>query len=202
MRSMTGYGKGTATRDGLTVTAEIKTVNHKFFDWSIKMPKGFLFVEDDAKRAVAAEVQRGHTDVYLTVERDAGIADDYAVDGNLAVKYVRAAEDLARATGAQYDVTVTSLMKNPDIVSLKAQETDDETAKAVVLEALSEALGGLVAMREKEGVTQVEDISSKLLSIESALGEIAEIAPQVVADWQHSTCWQSATSFRLTGLYA
>ena len=184
MRSMTGYGKGSATRDGLTVTAEIKTVNHKFFDWSIKMPKGFLFVEDDAKRAVAAEVQRGHTDVYLTVERDAGIADDYAVDGNLAVKYVRAAEDLARATGAQYDVTVTSLMKNPDIVSLKAQETDDETAKAVVLEALSEALGGLVAMREKEGATQVEDISSKLLSIESALGEIAEIAPQVVADYR------------------
>ena len=75
-------------------------------------------------------------------------------------------------------------MKNPDIVSLKAQETDDETAKAVVLEALSEALGGLVAMREKEGATQVEDINAKLLSIESALSEVAEIAPQVVADYR------------------
>ena len=184
MRSMTGYGKGTASRDGLTVTAEIKTVNHKFFDWSIKMPKGFLFVEDDAKRAVAAEVQRGHVDVYLTVERDAGVADDYAVDGNLALKYVRTAKNLAESTGVQYDVTASSLMKNPDIVSLKAAEIDDETAKSVVLEALGEALAGLVAMREKEGVTQVADISAKLDAIESALGEIASVAPQVVADYR------------------
>ena len=184
MRSMTGYGKGTASRDGLTVTAEIKTVNHKFFDWSIKMPKGFLFVEDDAKRAVAAEVQRGHVDVYLTVERDTGVADDYAVDGNLALKYVRTAENLAESTGVQYDVTVSSLMKNPDIVSLKAAEIDDETAKSVVLEALGEALVGLVAMREKEGATQVADISAKLDAIESALGEIASVAPQVVADYR------------------
>lgn len=184
MRSMTGYGKGTASRDGLTVTAEIKTVNHKFFDWSIKMPKGFLFVEDDAKRAVAAEVQRGHVDVYLTVERDAGVADDYAVDGNLALKYVRTAKNLAESTGVQYDVTASSLMKNPDIVSLKAAEIDDETAKSVVLEALGEALIGLVAMREKEGATQVADISAKLDAIESALGEIASVAPQVVADYR------------------
>lgn len=184
MRSMTGYGKGTASRGGLTVTAEIKTVNHKFFDWSIKMPKGFLFVEDDAKRAVAAEVQRGHVDVYLTVERDAGVADDYAVDGNLALKYVRTAKNLAESTGVQYDVTVSSLMKNPDIVSLKAAEIDDETAKSVVLEALGEALVGLVAMREKEGATQVADISAKLDAIESALGEIASVAPQVVADYR------------------
>lgn len=184
MRSMTGYGKGTASRDGLTVTAEIKTVNHKFFDWSIKMPKGFLFVEDDAKRAVAAEVQRGHVDVYLTVERDAGVADDYAVDGNLALKYVRTAKNLAESTGVQYDVTASSLMKNPDIVSLKAAEIDDETAKSVVLEALGEALIGLVAMREKEGVTQVADISAKLDAIASALGEIASVAPQVVADYR------------------
>lgn len=184
MRSMTGYGKGTASRDGLTVTAEIKTVNHKFFDWSIKMPKGFLFVEDDAKRAVAAEVQRGHVDIYLTVERDAGVADDYAVDGNLALKYVRTAKNLAASTGVQYDVTVSSLMKNPDIVSLKAAEIDDETAKSVVLEALGEALVGLVAMREKEGATQVADISAKLDAIESALGEIASVAPQVVADYR------------------
>ena len=73
---------------------------------------------------------------------------------------------------------------NPDIVSLKAAEIDDETAKSVVLEALGEALVGLVAMREKEGATQVADISAKLDTIESALGEIASVAPQVVADYR------------------
>ena len=75
-------------------------------------------------------------------------------------------------------------MKNPEIVSLKAAELDDKTTNSVVLEALGEALVGLVAMREKEGVTQVADISAKLDAIESALGEIASVAPQVVADYR------------------
>ena len=70
MRSMTGYGKGQASADGRKVTVEIKTVNHKFFDWSMKMPKGFLFVEDDAKKTVATAVNRGHIDVFVTYEQE------------------------------------------------------------------------------------------------------------------------------------
>lgn len=184
MRSMTGYGKGQASADGRKVTVEIKTVNHKFFDWSMKMPKGFLFVEDDAKKTVATAVNRGHIDVFVTYEQEAATASEYSVDRELAEKYVAAARELADATGVEFDVTAYALMKNPDVVSLKVADVDDETLKNLVLTALGEALGNLVAMREKEGASQVVDITEKLDSMQSSLDLIKKYAPEVVGDYR------------------
>lgn len=184
MRSMTGYGKGQASADGRKVTVEIKTVNHKFFDWSMKMPKGFLFVEDDAKKTVATAVNRGHIDVFVTYEQEAATASEYSVDRALAEKYVAAARELADATGVEFDVTAYALMKNPDVVSLKVADVDDETLKNLVLTALGEALGNLVAMREKEGASQVVDITEKLDSMQSSLDLIKKYAAEVVGDYR------------------
>lgn len=184
MRSMTGYGKGQASADGRKVTVEIKTVNHKFFDWSMKMPKGFLFVEDDAKKTVATAVNRGHIDVFVTYEQEAATASEYSVDRALAEKYVAAARELADATGVEFDVTAYALMKNPDVVSLKVADFDDVTLKNLVLTALGEALGNLVAMREKEGASQVVDITEKLDSMQSSLDLIKKYAPEVVGDYR------------------
>lgn len=184
MRSMTGYGKGQASADGRKVTVEIKTVNHKFFDWSMKMPKGFLFVEDDAKKTVATAVNRGHIDVFVTYEQEAATASEYSVDRALAEKYVAAARELAEATGVEFDVTAYALMKNPDVVSLKVADVDDETLKNLVLTALGEALGNLVAMREKEGASQVVDITEKLDSMQRSLDLIKKYAPEVVGDYR------------------
>lgn len=184
MRSMTGYGKGQASADGRKVTVEIKTVNHKFFDWSMKMPKGFLFVEDDAKKTVATAVNRGHIDVFVTYEQEAATASEYSVDRALAEKYVAAARELADATGVEFDVTAYALMKNPDVVSLKVADVDDETLKNLVLTALGEALGNLVAMREKEGASQVVDITGKLDSMQRSLDLIKKYAPEVVGDYR------------------
>lgn len=184
MRSMTGYGKGQASADGRKVTVEIKTVNHKFFDWSMKMPKGFLFVEDDAKKTVATAVNRGHIDVFVTYEQEAATASEYSVDRALAEKYVAAARELADATSVEFDVTAYALMKNPDVVSLKVADVDDETLKNLVLTALGEALGNLVAMREKEGASQVVDITEKLDSMQSSLDLIKKHAPEVVGDYR------------------
>lgn len=184
MRSMTGYGKGQASADGRKITVEIKTVNHKFFDWSMKMPKGFLFVEDDAKKTVATAVNRGHIDVFVTYEQEAATASEYSVDRALAEKYVAAARELAEATGVEFDVTAYALMKNPDVVSLKVADVDDETLKNLVLTALGEALGNLVAMREKEGASQVVDITEKLDSMQSSLDLIKKYAPEVVGDYR------------------
>lgn len=184
MRSMTGYGKGQASADGRKITVEIKTVNHKFFDWSMKMPKGFLFVEDDAKKTVATAVNRGHIDVFVTYEQEAATASEYSVDRALAEKYVAAARELADATGVEFDVTAYALMKNPDVVSLKVADVDDETLKNLVLTALGEALGNLVAMREKEGASQVVDITEKLDSMQRSLDLIKKYAPEVVGDYR------------------
>ena len=184
MRSMTGYGKGTASSAGLTVTAEIKTVNHKFFDWNMKMPKGFLFVEDDAKKAVAGAVSRGHVDLYLTVEKQAAEAGEYRADAALARMYVDSARQLSETLGVPFDITASSLMKNPDIVTLSETEIDDETVRKVTLEAVSEAVSALVAMREREGAALAADLSEKLASIEASLEEVKKEAPRAVAEYR------------------
>lgn len=184
MRSMTGYGKGTASSAGLTVTAEIKTVNHKFFDWNMKMPKGFLFVEDDAKKTVAGAVSRGHVDLYLTVEKQTAEAGEYRTDAALARMYVDSARQLSETLGVPFDITASSLMKNPDIVTLSETEIDDETVRKVTLEAVSEAVSALVAMREREGAALAADLSEKLASIEASLEEVKKEAPRAVAEYR------------------
>lgn len=184
MRSMTGYGKGTASSAGLTVTAEIKTVNHKFFDWNMKMPKGFLFVEDDAKKTVAGAVSRGHVDLYLTVEKQTAEAGEYRADAALARMYVDSARQLSETLGVPFDITASSLMKNPDIVTLSETEIDDETVRKVTLEAVSEAVSALVAMREREGAALAADLSEKLASIEASLDEVKKEAPRAVAEYR------------------
>ena len=184
MRSMTGYGKGTASSAGLTVTAEIKTVNHKFFDWNMKMPKGFLFVEDDAKKAVAGAVSRGHVDLYLTVEKQTAEAGEYRADAALARMYVDSARQLSETLGVPFDITASSLMKNPDIVTLSETEIDDETVRKVTLEAVSEAVSALVAMREREGAALAADLSEKLANIEASLEEVKKEAPRAVAEYR------------------
>ena len=184
MRSMTGYGKGAASSAGLTVTAEIKTVNHKFFDWNMKMPKGFLFVEDDAKKAVACAVSRGHVDLYLTVEKQTAEAGEYRADAALARMYVDSARQLSETLGVPFDITASSLMKNPDIVTLSETEIDDETVRKVTLEAVSEAVAALVSMREREGAALAADLSEKLASIEASLEEVKKEAPRAVAEYR------------------
>lgn len=184
MRSMTGYGKGAASSAGLTVTAEIKTVNHKFFDWNMKMPKGFLFVEDDAKKTVAGAVSRGHVDLYLTVEKQTAEAGEYRTDAALARMYVDSARQLSETLGVPFDITASSLMKNPDIVTLSETEIDDETVRKVTLEAVSEAVAALVSMREREGAALAADLSEKLASIEASLEEVKKEAPRAVAEYR------------------
>ena len=184
MRSMTGYGKGSAEADGRTVTVEIKTVNHKFFDWSMKMPKGFLFAEEDAKRATAARVSRGHADVFISYEQQEAESAEYRSDVRLAAKYVAAVKELADAVEVQYDLGAYALAKNPDILSLETVKADDEALRKLLLEALDGALDGLVAMREREGAALRTDISSKLDSIAASVARVEKLAPDVVEEYR------------------
>ena len=184
MRSMTGYGKGEAEANGRSVTVELKTVNHKFFDWNTKMPKGFLFAEDEAKKAVAREVARGHVDVYITVRQTEAQAAEYRADIALASKYVAAAKELSEAVGVPFDIGALALAKNPDILALETVEADDEELKALLMTALSDALKGLVVMRENEGEALRRDITEKLDSMSASVKKVAELAPAVVEEYR------------------
>lgn len=184
MHSMTGYGKGVSKRDGKTITIEIKTVNHRFLDCNIKLPRNFLFVEDRVKKAVSSAISRGHVDLYLTYEQSSTDEGAYTVDLELASNYLTAVRQLENGTGLANDVTLSTLLRVGDIVTRQQSVEDEDLLAEMTLEAASEALVNLKVMREKEGQSQKADIASKLDTIEACLDRIKEFAPKVVEDYR------------------
>lgn len=184
MHSMTGYGKGVSKRDGKTITIEIKTVNHRFLDCNIKLPRNFLFVEDRVKKAVSSAISRGHVDLYLTYEQSSTDEGAYTVDFELANNYLTAVRQLENGTGLANDVTLSTLLRVGDIVTRQQSVEDEDLLAEMTLEAASEALVNLKVMREKEGQSQKADIASKLGTIEACLDRIKEFAPKVVEDYR------------------
>lgn len=184
MHSMTGYGKGVSKRDGKTITIEIKTVNHRFLDCNIKLPRNFLFVEDRVKKAVSSAISRGHVDLYLTYELSSTDEGAYTVDLELANNYLTAVRQLENGTGLANDVTLSTLLRVGDIVTRQQSVEDEDLLAEMTLEAASEALVNLKVMREKEGQSQKADIASKLGTIEACLDRIKEFAPKVVEDYR------------------
>lgn len=184
MHSMTGYGKGVSKRDGKTITIEIKTVNHRFLDCNIKLPRNFLFVEDRVKKAVSSAISRGHVDLYLTYEQSSTDEGAYTVDMELANNYLTAVRQLENGTGLANDVTLSTLLRVGDIVTRQQAVEDEDLLAQMTLEAASEALVNLKVMREKEGQSQKADIASKLGTIEACLDRIKEFAPKVVEDYR------------------
>lgn len=184
MHSMTGYGKGVSKRDGKTITIEIKTVNHRFLDCNIKLPRNFLFVEDRVKKAVSSAISRGHVDLYLTYEQSSTDEGAYTVDMELANNYLTAVRQLENGTGLANDVTLSTLLRVGDIVTRQQSVEDEDLLAEMTLEAASEALVNLKVMREKEGQSQKADIASKLDTIEAWLDRIKEFAPKVVEDYR------------------
>lgn len=184
MHSMTGYGKGVSKRDGKTITIEIKTVNHRFLDCNIKLPRNFLFVEDRVKKAVSSAISRGHVDLYLTYEQSSTDEGAYTVDLELANNYLTAVRQLENGTGLANDVTLSTLLRVGDIVTRQQSVEDEDLLAEMTLEAASEALVNLKVMREKEGQSQKADIASKLGTVEACLDRIKEFAPKVVEDYR------------------
>ena len=184
MHSMTGYGKGVSKRDGKTITIEIKTVNHRFLDCNIKLPRNFLFVEDRVKKAVSSAISRGHVDLYLTYEQSSTDEGAYTVDMELAYNYLTAVRQLEYGTGLAIDVSLSPLLRVGDIVTRQQSVEDEDLLAEMTLEAASEALVNLKVMREKEGQSQKADIASKLGTIEACLDRIKEFAPKVVEDYR------------------
>lgn len=185
MYSMTGYGKGASKRDGKTITVEIKTVNHRFLDCNFKLPRTFLFVEDRVRKAISSAISRGHVDLFLTYEQTAVDEGAYTVDCELAANYLAAANRLALATGLENDLTLSSILKVPDVVTKEQAVEDEDLLAEMTIEALNAALENLKNMREKEGLALKADISKKLDNIASCLEIIKEFAPQVVEDYRN-----------------
>lgn len=182
---MTGYGRGEYKEGGLEITAEIKTVNNRYLDVSVKCPKAFNAYEDAIRAQVREKLTRGHADVYVSVTDKREKQKSLYLDLPTARAYVECAEKIRTEFPAlKDDFSVTALLRQPDV--LKQEETggaDDQLIEGLKA-ALSSALDKLNAMREKEGKKLADDMLARVDVIEKLVGKVAERAPSVAEEYK------------------
>ena len=178
MRSMTGYGRGIAEKDGRKVTIELRSVNHRFSDYSMKFPR-FLSACEDAVRKVCSDyIVRGHVDVFMMYENNRDDKAAASLDLPLAKQYLEIAKEL-ESVGFVNDLTAARVMKMPDVVEVKEADENLDEIIALTVEATEEACKKLVEMREVEGEKLRVDLLTKLHNLEETVSFIEERAPLV-----------------------
>ncbi len=184
MRSMTGCGTGRVRKDGWEVTAEIRTVNHRFLDVSLRLPRNLVFLEQTIRSGIGARIRRGHADVFLTVRNTETSSVQAEADFDLAAHYLKIASELAEKTGTENDMTVSRVLRMEGVTSVTEREMDQETVSALCAEAVDLAMDQVVLMREKEGANLREDLKEHLDTATVLRGKILVRAPGVVADYK------------------
>ena len=180
MNSMTGYGKGVAESAGRKVGVEIKSVNHRFLDMNIKLPRTLGFAEDIIRSEVKGAVTRGHLDIYVNYERESG--GKISMDEQLARDYCTMAAKAAMKFSITNDLSVSALFRMPEVVVVKEEDEDEEAVGKLVEQAVREALNGLSVMRAKEGEMLMRDFSEKLVNISAFVDEVEKLAPVTVEE--------------------
>lgn len=180
MNSMTGYGKGVAESAGRKVGVEIKSVNHRFLDMNIKLPRTLGFAEDIIRSEVKGAVTRGHLDIYVNYERESG--GKISMDEQLARDYCTMAAKAAMKFSITNDLSVSALFRMPEVVVVKEEDEDEEAVGKLVEQAVREALNGLSVMRAKEGEMLMRDFSEKLANISAFVDEVEKLAPVTVEE--------------------
>ena len=185
MLSMTGYGKGEYAEGGLELTCEIKTVNNRYLDVSIKAPRIFAAYEDVVRNTIRKKLTRGHADVYISLkdkrERPTALATDIA----FASSYVAAAKALKEAfPDLTDDVTLSSVLRYPEVLKQEDSYSLDEEMTNALDVALNIALDKLNEMRAVEGQKLKEDMLSRVQTIEGLVGEITARAPMIAAEYR------------------
>ena len=187
VRSMTGYGRGELSfEDGVQLTVELRAVNNRYLDCTVKMPRAYIFAEDAMKSRVQKGAVRGKVDVFVTIVR--GCGDDMVVTVNeeLAKSYIDALYKLHDLGGGKVrrEYYATDLARFPDVLTVEKRAEDLDEMKGRLLAALDLAIDDFNTMRAKEGGRLAEDILGRADTIERLLGEVEERSPQTVNDYR------------------
>ena len=156
--SMTGYGSAKGTVEGLNISAELKSVNNRYLDVSVRLPRGFLFAEEAIKAAVQQHISRGKVDVFLTVDSSQAADTVVRVNEPLLRAYLEALDSIAAEHGLHNDVTALSVARFPDVLSVEKAEADQDALRAGLVALMDEALAEYDRMRLREGQKLREDV--------------------------------------------
>lgn len=184
VRSMTGYGRETSESVQWKVTVEMKSVNNRFLDITVKMPKQYNPLEDSIKKEISAVLNRGHVDAYITVEEVGERKQSIAVDMDLALDYCRAMKEIAVATNLPYQINLTDVASYYGVMTAQKEESDLDELWETMRVAVKGSLKQLFDMRVTEGSKLAVDIESRLDILAGIREKILVRSPLVVADYR------------------
>lgn len=184
IRSMTGYGSAKGTVDGLEFTIELKSVNNRFLDTSVRLPRSFLFAEDMIKSGVQKHITRGKVDVFVTMDNTGSGEMQVKINENLAKGYIEAVRSLAEQYGLPNDLTALSVSRFPDVLSVEKRELDAAAISEGLSAILENALQDFDRMRLREGEKLRDDVLSRLKTIDKFVALIEKNAPQTVEEYR------------------
>ena len=184
VKSMTGYGRARQERNGRNITVEVRSVNNRYLDCTVKMPRAYIFAEDAMKALVQKYISRGKVDVFVTV--DAVTADQTVVQVNepLARSYYQALSRLREMFTLEDELSASTLARFPDVLAVTKAEEDLEMISADICAVLEEALTAHRQMRSVEGEKLFSDIAGRADTIESVVAKVEERSPQTVSEYR------------------
>lgn len=182
VRSMTGYGRFQQTIDGMDITVEIKSVNHRYYEYSSRIPRTYGFLDDKMKSYIQKSISRGKVDVYIGIETIDAPGSNVTINYTLAEGYLKAFRELSQRYSLSSDISVSTLSRFPDVLTVHRAADDEEKVWNAVQQVADAALKRFVEMREREGTKLQEDIVSRAKTILSAVGKVEERSPQTVQE--------------------
>lgn len=184
IKSMTGYGRATETLHGREITVELRSVNNRYLDCTVKLPRSFSFAEEAVKQMVKASVSRGKVDVFVSVVTQA--AEDVQVSLNVPVLegYLKAMRAMVDTYGVRDEITTAALSRLPEVFLVEKPEADQEELKADLLAVVEMALAAYDTMRTVEGGALEADLRSRKATILSLVEQVEAGNPQTVADYR------------------
>ena len=183
-KSMTGYGRARIVFDSREITVEIKSVNHKFFEFSSRVPRQYGFIEDKLKTLVSEFVTRGKVEMYVSIVTNDGSDVSVEVNASLAESYVSALRHANATIGLLDDVTLSSLFRIPDVFTVTKQDVDESELWDEVGKTAKAALESFLSMRSAEGGRLKSDILTKLDYIEGVVAAIEERSPLITEEYR------------------
>ena len=181
---MTGYGRGEANLNGRPITVELRSVNNRYLDCTVKLPRIYVFAEDAVKSRVQSRISRGKVDVYITIGPSANGDVAISVNKPVADGYYAALKDLRDTYGLRDDISVSLLSRFQDVFLVEKTQEDLEALSADICSVLDLALDDFDAMRTREGEKLCQDVRSRAATIEGLVSKVEKRSPGIVADYR------------------
>lgn len=183
MKSMTGFGRAKLEKNNRIYNIEIKSVNHKYSDISIKLPRSLNYLEDIIKKQISLKIARGKIDVFITFENYNEQGKEIIVNEELAKKYMEKFKLLAEQNNLSMNIPVTEITKLPDVLTLRETETEEDSIQNELLECLEQAINNFVEMRTIEGNKIKEDLKERIDKVECNVQKISQYSTRLVQEY-------------------